>query len=66
MDADLCEVCGKKIKLFSFIVCKCRKKLCQRHFQPEAHDCQFDYKSQGKEELQQKNPLIEPQKIEKL
>ena len=63
---DLCEVCNRKVKLFSVITCKCRKTLCKHHFATENHACEFDYRSQGREELEQQNPIVEAQKIEKL
>ena len=64
--ADLCEVCNRRIKLFSLIKCKCKKTLCKQHFAVENHACEFDYRSHGRQELEQQNPVVEPRKVEKL
>ena len=63
---DLCEVCGKRVKLFSLITCKCEKNLRKQHFAAENHACEFDYRSHGRQELEQQNPVVKPRKVEKL
>lgn len=32
----------------------------------EAHDCKFDYKSAGRQQLAKNNPLVKAAKIDKL
>ena len=44
---DLCEICHKKVKLYA-VQCKCKRKLCKNHLFPQNHDCDFDYKYEGK------------------
>ncbi|XP_022659522.1 zinc finger AN1 domain-containing stress-associated protein 15-like [Varroa jacobsoni] len=60
-----CPVCKGKLKLVSF-TCRCGSEFCQRHRNPEDHDCDFDYRDLGKQELMKNNPIIRPKKITKL
>lgn len=46
--------------------CRCGSEFCQRHRNPEDHDCDFDYRDLGKQELMKNNPIIRPKKITKL
>lgn len=44
------EVCKKKLFLSDF-PCKCSKIFCSAHRAPEVHECTFDFKKLGNEEL---------------
>lgn len=44
-------ICRKKLGLLEFI-CKCDKKFCITHLQPQEHQCTYDYKKNAKEEIQ--------------
>ena len=57
-----CLVCNKKLKL-TVIKCKCENYYCDFHRYSDRHNCEFDYKSSGKVELEKKNPTICPVKI---
>jgi len=57
-----CLVCNKKLKLTA-IKCKCENYYCDFHRYSDRHNCEFDYKSSGKVELEKKNPTICPVKI---
>lgn len=37
-----------------------------KHRMPEDHNCDFDFKTNGKDELNKKNPRIVGDKIEKI
>ena len=50
-----CEICDLKVKFYA-VQCKCKRKLCKYHVFPQYHDCDFDYKSEGKRILQ--NTLV--------
>lgn len=39
--------CKKKL-LLTDLLCKCGKKYCSGHRQPELHSCTYDYKSSGR------------------
>lgn len=59
-----CYHCKKKqILLFD---CHCNYVFCIRHRMPEDHSCSYDYKKEGKKMLEQNNPKITFQKLEKI
>ncbi len=57
-----CHICKKKIGFYSFS-CKCNKFFCSKHRYPENHECQFDFKSDGKRNLEKTLLKAQPQKI---
>ena len=61
-----CGVCQKKLKITENYTCKCNRNFCLKHRLPEQHNCDFDYKKEGKEKLAKDNPKVESSKIEKL
>ena len=54
--------CRKKLTLMD-MECRCGKKFCALHRLPEEHNCTFDYKTEGKKLLKQKNPVVESIKV---
>ena len=46
--------------------CKCLNNFCIQHKYPDSHNCTFDYKAAGKEQLKKANPIINPEKIKKV
>jgi len=44
--------------------CSCNKEYCAKCRMPEEHECTFDYKSKGRENLAKNNPLIVAQKVQ--
>ena len=65
---NICLSCNAKIKLVESIAnkCKCSNIFCNLHKSPENHNCSFDYKSNNKNELTNKNLTITSQKIAKI
>tara|TARA_B100000401_G_scaffold244797_1_gene166029 strand:- start:2517 stop:2714 length:198 start_codon:yes stop_codon:yes gene_type:complete len=57
-----CIVC-KKRDLMN-MKCRCGKTTCMTHRFPDDHNCEFDYKSDGKKQLEKENPSITQKKIE--
>ena len=53
MPKEICSFteCKKKLTLTS-LQCKCEMKFCDMHRYPEDHACAFDYKAEGKANLQ--------------
>jgi len=45
-----CEECKKKVGILG-LQCKCNKLFCVSHLQAELHNCSYDYKKEGKENL---------------
>eukprot|EP00184_Porphyridium_aerugineum_P001973 CAMPEP_0184706216 /NCGR_PEP_ID=MMETSP0313-20130426/36646_1 /TAXON_ID=2792 /ORGANISM="Porphyridium aerugineum, Strain SAG 1380-2" /LENGTH=326 /DNA_ID=CAMNT_0027167763 /DNA_START=670 /DNA_END=1650 /DNA_ORIENTATION=+ len=60
-----CFVCSKKLGLTGF-KCKCNNAFCPVHRYADQHNCDFDYKKQGKEILAKANPLVVSAKLEKI
>ncbi|KAL5725541.1 hypothetical protein ACHQM5_008676 [Ranunculus cassubicifolius] len=60
-----CLSCNKKVGLLGFS-CKCGSTFCSMHRYPEKHECSFDFKSKGREEISKANPLVKAAKLEKL
>ena len=62
---DLCEICCKKVKLYA-VQCKCKRKLCKNHVFPQNHECDFDYKREGKFILEKTLVSVQSQKIDNI
>lgn len=60
-----CSSCRKKVGLTGFR-CRCGDLFCPRHRYSETHDCSFDYKALGREEISKANPVIRAAKIIKI
>ena len=44
------EGCRKKLAITA-LECKCAKKFCSRHLQPETHSCTYDFVKRAKDQL---------------
>jgi len=60
-----CWTCNRKIGLTGF-QCKCEYFFCAEHRYSDRHNCDFDYKAQGKQLLTKANPTIAPSKLESM
>ncbi|XP_071723145.1 zinc finger A20 and AN1 domain-containing stress-associated protein 4-like [Rutidosis leptorrhynchoides] len=60
-----CLVCRKRVGLTGF-KCRCGTTFCGTHRYPEKHDCTFDYKKLGREEIARANPVVKGEKLEKI
>ncbi|KAI0528925.1 hypothetical protein KFK09_001469 [Dendrobium nobile] len=60
-----CSSCCKKVGLTGFR-CRCGELFCSRHRYSETHDCSFDYKTAGREEISKNNPVVRAAKIIKI
>ncbi|XP_022108305.1 zinc finger A20 and AN1 domain-containing stress-associated protein 6-like [Acanthaster planci] len=60
-----CATCRKKVGLTGF-ECRCGGLFCSIHRYSDKHDCQFDYRLHGQEEIRKNNPVIVGEKIQKL
>ena len=49
--SNRCACCNKKLGLMEYI-CKCEKRFCISHLQPQEHDCTFDYRKEASKEIQ--------------
>ncbi|XP_064387914.1 uncharacterized protein LOC135336068 [Halichondria panicea] len=60
-----CFSCRKKVGLTGFN-CRCGYQFCSLHRYADKHNCSFDYKSAGREELERKHPRIVADKVQRL
>ena len=60
-----CHHCNKKVGLTA-LACRCGGIFCGLHRYSDKHDCTFDYKHHGKEQLARANPLIAGARIHKI
>ncbi|CAD8102301.1 unnamed protein product [Paramecium primaurelia] len=64
-DPSKCKICKRKLGIAG-IQCKCEAYFCNKHRLPEEHQCTFDHAEKAKQLLRKNNPLVDPQKLEKL
>ncbi|XP_042432658.1 zinc finger AN1 domain-containing stress-associated protein 15-like [Zingiber officinale] len=55
----------KRVGLTGFR-CRCGDLFCKLHRYSDSHDCSFDYKAAGREQIAKANPLIRAVKIIKI
>ncbi len=66
MESNKCDYCNKKAGIMPFS-CRCEfKKLCTKCRLPEKHNCNFDYKKLGRDEILKLNPVIVAEKLDKI
>ncbi|KYM95541.1 PREDICTED: AN1-type zinc finger protein 5 [Cyphomyrmex costatus] len=60
-----CAVCRKKVGLTGF-ECRCGGLFCAVHRYSDKHDCKFDYKEMGAQEIRRNNPVVVGEKVQKI
>ena len=60
-----CWTCNKKLGLLGF-ECRCGGFYCGLHRYSDKHNCTFDYKQLGAEEIRKNNPVIVSEKVKKI
>ena len=65
VNTSRCWTCNRKIGLLGF-QCKCEFFFCAEHRYSDKHQCAFDYKEQGRQQLTKANPTIAPSKVESI
>ncbi|XP_034230375.1 uncharacterized protein LOC117639087 isoform X2 [Thrips palmi] len=61
-----CCQCRKKLTISNKYMCRCQKLFCSTHRYSEAHNCNYDYKEEGRKVLLQENPQVMAEKIVKM
>lgn len=61
-----CAECNKKLGVIMVMKCHCEKLFCAQHRYAEAHNCSYNFKSEGKEILARENPQVIAQKLPKI
>ena len=57
-----CIICNKK-SIYN-MTCRCSATLCKRHWDPEKHNCKFDFAAHANNQNNTRLEKIETQKIE--
>lgn len=60
-----CLSCKKKVGLTGF-TCRCGGLFCGIHRYSDKHECAFDYKALGAEEISKSNPVVVAEKVAKI
>jgi len=60
-----CFSCKKKVGLTGF-TCRCGGLFCSIHRYSDKHECNFDYKELGAEEIRKSNPVVVAKKVQKI
>ncbi|CAL4083538.1 unnamed protein product [Meganyctiphanes norvegica] len=60
-----CQVCRKKVGLTGF-TCRCGGLFCPLHRYNNEHNCTFDYRQYGQDEIRRNNPAVKGEKIRKM
>ncbi|CAB0021059.1 unnamed protein product [Nesidiocoris tenuis] len=60
-----CAVCRKKVGLTGF-ECRCGGLYCSTHRYSDKHDCTFNYRELGAQEIRRNNPVVVGEKIHKI
>ncbi|CAL9185961.1 unnamed protein product [Musa hybrid cultivar] len=63
--SNRCSTCRKKVGLTG-LRCQCGDLFYGRHQYTDTHDCSFDYKVFGREEIAKANPVVKAPKIIKI
>jgi len=63
--SNRCQMCRKKVGLTGF-ECRCGGLYCSLHRYSDKHDCTFDYRQLGAEEIRKNNPVVVGEKIHKI
>lgn len=60
-----CHTCKVKIGVVGF-PCRCGGSFCATHRYANEHNCSFDYKTHGQNEIRENNPQVLGKKIQKI
>lgn len=60
-----CDNCRKRVGLTGF-ECRCGGLFCAIHRYSDMHNCSFDYKALGEEEIRKNNPVVKTEKVVKI
>ncbi|XP_044950536.1 zinc finger A20 and AN1 domain-containing stress-associated protein 7-like [Hordeum vulgare subsp. vulgare] len=63
--ASRCVACRKKVGLLGFL-CRCEGTFCSVHRYSDKHDCGFDYKTAGQEQIAKHNTVVVADKITRI
>lgn len=63
--APRCATCSKRLGLTA-IKCRCEQYFCPLHRSTNSHNCSFDYKAFGRDQIAKNNPTVVASKLDKI
>ena len=54
------------VPFFAGFECRCGGLFCSIHRYSDKHECNFDYKELGAEEIRKSNPVVVAKKVQKI
>ncbi len=58
-DTSKCYKCEAKLPLVAQAQpCRCKRVFCDKHRDPEKHDCDYNYAEQGRSQIRRENPAV--------
>lgn len=60
-----CSSCKKRVGLTGF-KCRCGNLYCASHRYSDKHNCPFDYRTAARDAITKANPVIKPEKLDKI
>ena len=60
-----CSSCRKRVGLTGFN-CRCGNLFCAVHRYSDKHACPFDYRTAARDAIAKSNPVIKPEKLDKI
>ncbi|XP_030382636.1 AN1-type zinc finger protein 5 [Scaptodrosophila lebanonensis] len=61
-----CATCNKKLGIIGGYPCRCGLSFCGFHRYSDRHNCTFDYREMGADEIRRANPVVIANKLNKL
>lgn len=61
-----CFHCNKKLGIVMIFKCHCQQYFCAAHRYMEIHECNYNYKLEGRKKLELENPLCASEKLPKI
>lgn len=61
-EVNRCSGCRKRVGLTGFR-CRCGDLFCAEHRYSDRHDCNYDYKTAGREAIARDNPVVKAAKL---
>jgi len=63
---EFLEIRIKQIVIVSGFECRCGGLFCAVHRYSDKHDCSFNYREMGAQEIRRNNPVVVGEKIQKI
>ncbi|KAF8562042.1 hypothetical protein P879_03118 [Paragonimus westermani] len=61
-----CDICRKRVGPAGGYSCRCEGIFCSLHRYSDAHNCSYDYRRAGQEDIRRSNPQVVCSKLPKI